>query len=150
MHCICDDCRLAAGGEWFTWAFIPPDLITIEEPNALVWRISTPAFNIRRGFCGMCGCTIFYELPNRGPGREIWDVSAAVFEQDGLDNWLTYAPTLPPGSDPADEMYDGFLGPAWYQGVDRTVLSNFDEEAVKYNPDLVAALRRGRQECPRY
>jgi hypothetical protein len=143
---MCDDCRLAAGGEWFTWTPIPQDLITIEEPNGLVWRTSTPELNIRRGFCGTCGCSIFY----KGPTQEIWDVSAAVLEQDGLDKQLTYAPTSPLGSDPSDEKYHGLLGPAWYQGVDRTVLSNFDEDATKYNPNLVAALRRGRQECTRY
>ncbi|KAH7099040.1 Mss4-like protein [Auriculariales sp. MPI-PUGE-AT-0066] len=146
-HCFCDDCRLAAGTPFFTWAFIPPDVITITEPHTLVAIESPKRKGVRRQFCGTCGCTMFYDLQRRGGGVGVRNVSAAVLDQEQLFKWLTFQPTWPKGTDPADETLEEYLG-CWFKGERGPLISSDDQ--LRRNPELVAAIERGRQADGRF
>ena len=155
MHCFCDDCRIAAGTPFITWLFIPPSLINFASSSTLVTRTSSPPpKDALRHFCGTCGCTLFYYLHDRGQGKDVWDVSAAVFEgkmiqQEMEDKWTMWRPstTVEGAGEKAEEMLDGYLG-EWYKDARGTI--SFEEEGREYNPELVDALKQGRAQCGRF
>jgi hypothetical protein len=98
--CHCTECRRWAGHTWAATA-APFDELTFTEDRGLRW-IDSPdsAHDARRGFCGECGSSLFWQIPDSrtvsiaagcldAPTglrtvREIWVESAGdYYEVDG-------------------------------------------------------------------
>jgi hypothetical protein len=59
-HCHCSLCRRAHGAAFVTWFGVErPKFELVAGSDDLSWYRSTPA--ARRGFCGRCGTTMFFE-----------------------------------------------------------------------------------------
>ena len=55
--CHCTQCRRQTGYCWSS-THIPKAALTFQSEAALVWYQSSP--NVQRGFCGTCGCFLFW------------------------------------------------------------------------------------------
>ena len=55
--CHCTQCRRQTGYCWSS-THIPTAALTFQSEAALVWYQSSP--NVQRGFCGTCGCFLFW------------------------------------------------------------------------------------------
>jgi len=59
-HCHCSMCRRQHGAGYVTWVGFHSDMVRIEDPDAkLRWHESSPG--ARRGFCSVCGSSMFFE-----------------------------------------------------------------------------------------
>ncbi len=76
-HCHCSLCRRAHGAAFVTWFGVerPRFSMTAGEEQLLWYQSSPPA---RRGFCGVCGSTLFFES-TRWPD----EVHVALAHMDG-------------------------------------------------------------------
>ena len=65
LLCHCTECRRWAGHVWAATAALVDDL-TFTEDRGLRW-IDSPdsAHDARRGFCGECGSSLFWQAPGR-------------------------------------------------------------------------------------
>ena len=63
LLCHCTECRRWAGHAWAASAAFVDDLRFVED-RGLRW-IESPdsAFDARRGFCGECGSSLFWQAP---------------------------------------------------------------------------------------
>ena len=76
-HCHCSLCRRAHGAAFVTWFGVERSSFELVAGSGdLFWYPSTP--DARRGFCGRCGSTIFFE-------SERWadEVHIALAHMDG-------------------------------------------------------------------
>ncbi|WP_292879953.1 GFA family protein [Nisaea sp.] len=73
VACHCSMCRKQTGHFWAS-TDVRKDALTITESRGLKWFRSSPG--IRRGFCGECGSTIFFD---RDEGLSI-SISGGVLE----------------------------------------------------------------------
>jgi hypothetical protein len=76
-HCHCSLCRRAHGAAFVTWLGVErPQFALVAGGSELRWYRSTPP--ARRGFCGRCGSTLFFE-------SERWpdEVHVALAHLDG-------------------------------------------------------------------
>ncbi len=62
VACHCDECRRSSGSFWAATGARREDL-TIIEDGLLKWYGSSPG--IRRGFCGGCGASLFWDSKER-------------------------------------------------------------------------------------
>jgi hypothetical protein len=60
--CHCTQCRKQTG-HYLASTDVPKAALSIDGAEALVWFASSE--NIRRGFCGTCGSTLFWEPLHR-------------------------------------------------------------------------------------
>ncbi len=60
--CHCSQCRKQTG-HYLASTDVLKTALSIEETEALAWFASSE--NIRRGFCGACGSTLFWEPRHR-------------------------------------------------------------------------------------
>jgi hypothetical protein len=59
-HCHCSMCRRQHGAGYVTWVGFHSDRVRIDDPAAkLRWHESSPG--ARRGFCSVCGSSLFFE-----------------------------------------------------------------------------------------
>ncbi len=58
-HCHCTMCRKAAGAPMVTWVSFPTEGFEVTAGEARWYRSSELA---RRGFCGDCGSTLFFQF----------------------------------------------------------------------------------------
>lgn len=59
-HCHCTLCRRAHGAAFVTWFGVERDRFAVMSGEEdIAWYRSTP--EARRGFCGRCGSTMFFE-----------------------------------------------------------------------------------------
>jgi hypothetical protein len=65
LACHCQECRRWSGHFWAATAASKGDLALLEE-RGLRW-VQSPRSDehARRGFCGECGSSLFYEAPGR-------------------------------------------------------------------------------------
>lgn len=61
--CHCTQCRRQTGYCWSS-THIPKSALTFQSEAALVWYQSSP--NVQRGFCGTCGCFLFWNPEDEG------------------------------------------------------------------------------------
>ena len=76
-HCHCSLCRRAHGAAFVTWFGVERPQFEITSGDELLsWYQSTP--EARRGFCGRCGSTLFFE-------SERWpdEIHIALAHMDG-------------------------------------------------------------------
>ena len=61
-HCHCTQCQRAHGAPLVTWLGVTLDRFKIEEGQELLcWFNSSP--EAQRGFCSVCGSTLFFRSP---------------------------------------------------------------------------------------
>lgn len=60
--CHCTKCRKTSG-HYFASTDVPKDKIKIEGHDNLRWYQSSE--KVRRGFCGTCGASLFFDPPHR-------------------------------------------------------------------------------------
>ena len=58
IACHCSMCRKASG-HYLVATEVPKTAVTVDDPDAVTWYDSSP--KVRRGFCGTCGSTLFFE-----------------------------------------------------------------------------------------
>lgn len=59
-HCHCTMCRRHHGAGYVTWVGFHAGQVEIADPESnLRWHESSPG--ARRGFCGVCGSSLFFE-----------------------------------------------------------------------------------------
>ncbi len=63
IYCHCQQCRKSTGHYMAATAAAREDLVLTEDRGLKWYRSSDVA---RRGFCGTCGSTLFWEADNRG------------------------------------------------------------------------------------
>ena len=73
IACHCTECRKASGHFWAATA-VPNSSLVFDADADLVWYASSTS--ARRGFCGKCGSTLFYD-PH---GEDRIAVSAGVLD----------------------------------------------------------------------
>ena len=74
VACHCTSCRRSSGGIWVTTA-ARREHVVIERGDALRWfRSSAWA---RRGFCGECGSSLFWE----GDDEPAWSIAAGSLDE---------------------------------------------------------------------
>ncbi|HEY2187100.1 MAG TPA: GFA family protein [Caldimonas sp.] len=62
-HCHCSRCRRAHGAAFVTWVGLDADGVALRDPGArLSWYRA--AGGGERGFCSVCGSTLFFRSPN--------------------------------------------------------------------------------------
>jgi hypothetical protein len=60
LHCHCGMCRRQHGAGYVTWVGFLSEKVQIEDPaSALRWHASST--DSRRGFCKVCGSSLFFE-----------------------------------------------------------------------------------------
>jgi len=74
IACHCDECRRSSGSYWAATLARRQDLTIIEE-GLLTWYESSPG--IRRGFCGGCGSSLFWDKE----GRPFMAISAGSLDK---------------------------------------------------------------------
>lgn len=102
-HCHCTLCQKNAGAAFVTWAgFSEADVAIDDSEHALKWYSATE--NAYRGFCGVCGSTVFFKSA-RWPGE--LHITVVNIEQtldrepqahvhwDSHQPWLAQADQLP-------------------------------------------------------
>ena len=108
-HCHCTRCRRAHGAAFVTWVGVEQVRASIGDPGGkLRWFRS--ADGAERGFCSVCGSSMFFRSPARWPGE--LHIARALFN-DPLDRepqahayydthveWVSLADSLPRKSDP--------------------------------------------------
>lgn len=62
VECHCRTCRRLTGGLWHATAARRGD-VTIDDGGTLRWYRSSPP--VRRGFCGNCGSSLFFDGEDR-------------------------------------------------------------------------------------
>ena len=85
VHCHCEMCRRAVGGVWQATQALRGDL-TIEDDGCLAWYRSSE--KARRGFCGRCGASLFFDGPGDGDrdDRTTMGIAAGTIDQpSGLE-----------------------------------------------------------------
>lgn len=73
--CYCSQCRAQNGGGAFHGAEFSGELVLTQDEN-LRWYDSSD--KARRGFCGQCGSSLFWQLSNN---PEYFDVSLGAFPE---------------------------------------------------------------------
>ncbi|MBR9863308.1 MAG: GFA family protein [Rhodobacteraceae bacterium] len=63
VACHCTQCRKTSGHYWSATQ-VPSDKLTLTRADGLTWYQSSPA--ARRGFCSVCGSSLFWELDGEG------------------------------------------------------------------------------------
>ena len=92
--CHCEMCR-KAHGHIGAYTAAPKDALRMTESRGLKWYASSPI--ARRGFCGECGGTLFWE------GRERDTISIAAGSLDGATGLHT---AIQIHTDSAGDYYD--------------------------------------------
>lgn len=103
--CHCADCRRSSGHVW-AHTTVPMDRFRLRRDAGLRWFAGAPGGE--RGFCGLCGASLF----RRGPGAGLIEVAAGALEAPtGLGGVIAhrhpgqagdyYAPMGPPPPPPA-------------------------------------------------
>jgi hypothetical protein len=96
---VCDDCRLMDGTHVVAWTFVPLELTEPRVPDDLLFgTLSTYASsqNVLRGFCGVCGATVFFTCEEDRKMSDKWqmvDISVGVIrapEGTLAETWLTW------------------------------------------------------------
>ncbi|KAJ1555293.1 hypothetical protein HK405_002793, partial [Cladochytrium tenue] len=91
---ICDDCRLMDGAHVVGWTFLPLAVLSPAPPpdltgyGTLTTFVSSPG--VLRGFCGVCGATVFYTCDER---EGIADIAVGILrapEGALAENWMTW------------------------------------------------------------
>jgi len=96
----CSDCRLVTGAHVQAWTFVPAAFCSPPVPSDLKgfgtlvpYKSST---GVLRGFCGVCGATVFFSCEGRAPSQKqrIVDVAVGLLrapEGDVVcDEWVTW------------------------------------------------------------
>ena len=102
-HCHCSLCQKNAGAAFVTWAGFKEADVVIDDPeHALKWYSATE--NAYRGFCGVCGSTVFFKSA-RWPGQlhltvvnlhgPLDKAPQMHVNWDGRQPWLAQADQLP-------------------------------------------------------
>lgn len=101
-HCHCTMCQRAHGAGFVTWIGADTARFKLHQKETLRWFVSSPG--ARRGFCGRCGSTLFFEstqwpgethiaranlttAPDLAPQRHVYFADHA--------DWLAKADDLP-------------------------------------------------------
>ncbi len=66
-HCHCTRCQRAHGAAFVTWVGMDAASVEIADPGAAL-RWFSPAGDADRGFCGICGSSMFFQS-RRWPGE---------------------------------------------------------------------------------
>lgn len=61
--CHCTQCRKQSGHYWAS-TDVPREALTISDPARVTWYQSSE--KVRRGFCAVCGSSLFWDPPARG------------------------------------------------------------------------------------
>jgi hypothetical protein len=107
-HCHCTRCQRAHGAAFVTWVGMVTEQVSIRDPESVLhWYSAAGAGD--RGFCGRCGCSLFFRA-DRWPGE--LHIARALFS-DALDrepqvhayydthvDWAPVSDSLPKKSDP--------------------------------------------------
>ncbi|KAK5652245.1 hypothetical protein OQA88_10742 [Cercophora sp. LCS_1] len=92
----CDDCRLVTGAHVIGWMFVPVAGIRPPLPGDLegygTLKVYKSSQGVRRGFCGVCGATVFFLYEGEERGGKIVDVAVGVLRAaDAVaDEWVTW------------------------------------------------------------
>lgn len=140
--CSCNSCRLAAGVEITTWAFVPAFQITQDEQGKVPWSEdfgtlkkyeSSPG--CYRYFCSKCGATAFYD----GEGRKfIKDVAVGLVdapEGSRAESWFGWRTSRLGYRDDDIPRAEGFV-----LAVEKGLR---EWEASRAGPDLSGGSRSG-------
>lgn len=73
INCHCTICRKTSGHHWAA-TNAPLDQIRVTEDRGLTWFQSSEA--ARRGFCNLCGSSLFYALE----GGDSWSIGAGTLD----------------------------------------------------------------------
>ncbi len=65
-HCHCSLCQRAHGAPLVTWVGVSEDSFRLDKADSLHWHHSSQ--DSRRGFCQLCGSTVFFQS-ERWPGE---------------------------------------------------------------------------------
>ena len=79
IRCHCEMCRRAIGNVWTATLALRSDL-TIEDDGCLRWYQSSD--HARRGFCGKCGASLFFDSEQR---PSIGIAAATIDQPSGLE-----------------------------------------------------------------
>lgn len=105
LPCHCTQCRKVSGHFWAATS-VPHDRFRLTRDDGLRWYRSSPT--ARRGFCGRCGATLFWQPEGEArlsisPGAFDGDLGLAgdppIFTEDRGDYYNVDGPPPPP--DPA-------------------------------------------------
>lgn len=118
---------MAAGTPFWTWVFVPVKLLDFQLSKTLRVYESTPD-EVQRQFCSECGCHVSFACR-----EEMWDISAAMLEQCRMEDWVSFSLR----ADEDDEDVDPLLG-------------SFPRDGERYNPMLLAEVRKGLSRSGRF
>lgn len=106
-HCQCVDCRKSSGSGHCTHVAVPEDGLQVSGPVTFYVSAADSGNEIRRGFCGVCGCPIM--STNAGmPGMAFLRASALDDPDLISPSMVVYASRAPAWDhmDPALPAFD--------------------------------------------
>ncbi|KAI1214615.1 DUF636 domain protein [Annulohypoxylon truncatum] len=123
---FCRDCRLVSSAHGVPWVLVPRAVLEPEVPSDLRFgtiKTYKSSEDVTRGFCGVCGATIFLKCKARSPTEETEVLNIAVGilrapEGAKAEDWLTWRAGRP----------------AWV------------DDAMEYDPEFIQAVVNGHRE----